>query len=140
MKNTTPLFSACALLAALLPAAVAGAGDAGAVRGLLSASAPAPVPEPAAPEKAGKEWTIMVFMNGKNDLSNFALNDLNEMEQEGSPENVNLVVETGRRAPPAPAHAPFGFPDFPDIPGMAMKARKPVLIWAELTSTLPTPA
>lgn len=82
------------------------------------------VPLPAAPEKAVKEWTIMVFMNGKNDLYNFALNDLNEMEQAGVPADVNLVVEAGRLyIPPAPPPGPgnpWGFPpNFPGFPGMS---------------------
>lgn len=42
------------------------------------------------------EWTVMVFVNGKNNLEKFALSDLNEMEKIGSTQKVNIVVEIGR--------------------------------------------
>ena len=62
-------------------------------RPALSAAAPR------APEAAGgKEWTIMVFLNGKNDLESFALKDMNEMETVGSSDRINIVVELGRMA------------------------------------------
>ncbi|MCR4819681.1 MAG: hypothetical protein K5838_00980 [Elusimicrobiales bacterium] len=44
------------------------------------------------------EWTIMVFVNGKNNLEKFALRDMNEMEMIGSTDKVNIVVELGRMA------------------------------------------
>ena len=44
------------------------------------------------------EWTIMVFVNGKNNLEKFALRDVNEMEMIGSTDKVNIVVELGRMA------------------------------------------
>ncbi|MFA6433228.1 MAG: clostripain-related cysteine peptidase [Elusimicrobiales bacterium] len=53
---------------------------------------PAPVEAPA-PEK---DWTIMVFINGKNNLEKYALRDINEMEMIGSSDRVNVVVEAGR--------------------------------------------
>ena len=46
--------------------------------------------------KSDKEWTIMVFVNGKNNLEPYALKDMNEMEQIGSSDKVNVVVEMGR--------------------------------------------
>ena len=42
------------------------------------------------------EWTIMVFINGKNNLEKFALRDVNEMEMVGSTDKVNVVVQLGR--------------------------------------------
>ena len=42
------------------------------------------------------EWTIMVFLNGKNNLEKFALRDVNEMEMIGSTDKVNVVVQIGR--------------------------------------------
>ena len=49
--------------------------------------------------RAGQaEWTIMVFVNGKNNLEKFALRDVNEMEMIGSTDKVNVVVELGRMA------------------------------------------
>ena len=44
------------------------------------------------------EWTIMVFVNGKNNLEKFALRDVNEMEMIGSTDKVNIVVQLGRMA------------------------------------------
>lgn len=41
-------------------------------------------------------WTIMVFINAKNNLEQFGLKDVNEMEMVGSNEKVNVVVELGR--------------------------------------------
>lgn len=46
--------------------------------------------------KGPAEWTIMVFVNGKNNLEPFALKDMNEMEQVGSSAKLNIVVEAGR--------------------------------------------
>ncbi len=46
--------------------------------------------------KAQKEWTVMVFLNAKNDLERFGIKDMNEMEMVGSSDMVNIVVEMGR--------------------------------------------
>jgi hypothetical protein len=64
----------------------------------LSVPVAAPVEDKAVSHKADKEWTIMVFVNGKNNLEQFALKDMNEMEMIGSTDKVNIVVETGRIA------------------------------------------
>lgn len=56
----------------------------------------AAVPSPAA--AGGAEWTVMVYVNAKNDLEYFGLADLNEMERAGSSEKVNVVAELGRLA------------------------------------------
>ena len=45
-----------------------------------------------------KDWTIMVFLNGKNNLEGAALKDMNEMEAVGSSDRVNIVTELGRMA------------------------------------------
>ncbi|MCG2726339.1 MAG: clostripain-related cysteine peptidase [Elusimicrobia bacterium] len=47
-------------------------------------------------EWAIKEWTIMVFVNAKNNLEEYGLKDVNEMEMVGSSDKVNIVVEMGR--------------------------------------------
>gem|GEM_PF-5637235 len=39
----------------------------------------------------------MVFMNGKNNLEEMALFNLNDMERVGSTDKVNIIAETGRR-------------------------------------------
>ncbi|MEK7690151.1 MAG: clostripain-related cysteine peptidase, partial [Bdellovibrionota bacterium] len=40
-----------------------------------------------------KEWTLLVFMNGNNNLDDFGAYDLNEMEKVGSTDQVNVVVQ-----------------------------------------------
>jgi hypothetical protein len=62
----------------------------------LSVPAAAPVEEKGLFSE--KEWTVMVFVNGKNNLEKYALKDMNEMEQIGSSDKVNVVVEIGRIA------------------------------------------
>jgi len=42
-----------------------------------------------------KDWTVMVFINGKNNLAPAALQDVNEMEMIGSTSRVNVVAEVG---------------------------------------------
>ncbi|MBU2574980.1 MAG: hypothetical protein KKH28_12975, partial [Elusimicrobia bacterium] len=72
----------------------------------LAAGLPAPEPDRVSkPDtKVEKEWTIMVFMNAKNDLAEshflglvgkWAEKDLKEMEKIGSTEKTNVVVELG---------------------------------------------
>ncbi len=46
------------------------------------------------PSSSLDEWTIMVYMNGDNQLQSAALEDINEMEAvPGLPDNVNVVVQ-----------------------------------------------
>lgn len=42
------------------------------------------------------KWTIMVYVNSKNNLEEFGLKDMNEMEMVGSTGKVNVVTEVGR--------------------------------------------
>ncbi len=46
--------------------------------------------------KTTKEWTIMVYLNAKNDLERFGIIDMNEMEKVGSNNYFNIVVQFGR--------------------------------------------
>lgn len=39
------------------------------------------------------DWTIMIYMNGDNDLEKFAFEDLRELEAVGSTDNVNVIVQ-----------------------------------------------
>ncbi|MBU2572879.1 MAG: hypothetical protein KKH28_02225 [Elusimicrobia bacterium] len=48
--------------------------------------------------KAAKKWTVMVFVNAKNNLESYGLKDVNEMEMVGSDADVNIVAELGRIA------------------------------------------
>ncbi len=106
---TRRITAAFAFILSLSPAAFAqvdfdrGTGD---LKAALSGidtpqvSAPAPEkgwfshedPKPLAP----KEWTVMVYMNGKNDLEVAGLYNLNKMETVGSNASLNIVTETGR--------------------------------------------
>ena len=51
---------------------------------------------PAVGKKALKKWTVMVFVNAKNNLESYGLSDVNEMEMIGSSDKVNIVAELGR--------------------------------------------
>lgn len=62
-----------------------------------TASAPALAESVSAAAKAApKEWTVMVFINGKNDLELAGLYNVNQMEKIGSTSKMNIVVEQGR--------------------------------------------
>jgi hypothetical protein len=45
---------------------------------------------------AGHEWTVMVYMNGKNNLEPDAIANFLQMSEVGSSDAVNVVVEFGR--------------------------------------------
>ncbi|MDZ4676855.1 MAG: clostripain-related cysteine peptidase [Oligoflexia bacterium] len=42
---------------------------------------------------AEKEWTMLTFMNGHNNLDSYGAKDLNEMETVGSTDKINVVVQ-----------------------------------------------
>lgn len=42
-----------------------------------------------------KEWTLLVFVNGHNNLSRFAEMNIKDMEKIGSTDDMNIVVEWG---------------------------------------------
>lgn len=44
------------------------------------------------------DWTVMVFLNGDNDLEEWALDDMNEMESVGSTDRVNVIAQLDRSA------------------------------------------
>ncbi|OGS07539.1 MAG: hypothetical protein A2270_09750 [Elusimicrobia bacterium RIFOXYA12_FULL_51_18] len=77
----------------------------GSIYDMMSAGA---VPLPAGPAVAAakdgtgaaavKKWTVMVFINGKNNLEIAGLYNVNQMEKVGSTKNMNVVVEMGRMA------------------------------------------
>lgn len=54
---------------------------------------PVPVPGVSA---AVSEWTVMYFINGKNNLESSALMDMNQLELAGSDDRVKILVELGR--------------------------------------------
>jgi len=49
-----------------------------------------------AQDSAKKEWTVMVYMNAKNNLEPFALANFHSMAAVGSNAKVNVVTEMGR--------------------------------------------
>ncbi len=57
-----------------------------------AAAAQAPAPS----RKQQREWTVMVYMNGKSNIEPFALADLNRFETLGSTDKVAIVAEIGR--------------------------------------------
>jgi len=67
--------------------------------GSVPVSAPAPVesaaPAPAKTAVPEREWLVMVFINGRNNLAPDAVKDVNEMEMVGSTDKVAVTVEMG---------------------------------------------
>lgn len=70
--------------------------------GLSAASVAVPAPVPAVSAKAAahaapaeREWLVMVFLNGRNDLAPSAIKDINEMEMVGSNDKVAITAELG---------------------------------------------
>ncbi len=96
--NISKLLLASAFLTA--PAAAQDFDSLPSVKDIVSQAKAAEVsaPLPALPPdtRAAKEWTIMVFMNGKNNLSDYVIKDMNEMEKYGPSENINLVTQAAR--------------------------------------------
>ena len=61
---------------------------------LAFAAAPAYADENTEPGRpALKEWTILVFLNGHNDLDSYGAMNVNAMERVGSSPGVNIVVQ-----------------------------------------------
>ncbi len=61
---------------------------------------PAPVPAAAASGAASrqpKDWTLMIYVDGKNSLESAIFKNVNQMEQVGSTDKVNVVVEIGHK-------------------------------------------
>lgn len=56
----------------------------------------AAIASPETPRPPLREWTVMVYMNGKSNIEPFALADLNRFETVGSSEKVAIVAEIGR--------------------------------------------
>ena len=64
---------------------------------------PAPVPVPvdmtppaaAVPAAVEREWLVIVFLNGRNNLAQGAIEDVNEMELAGSTDKVAVTAELG---------------------------------------------
>lgn len=70
-------------------------------------------PKAAAFKEGEREWTIMVFMNGKNDLQNSTVADINRMEEVGSTPRISVTAEVGRSTP-VPKNVSSGKPVYPE--------------------------
>jgi len=67
-------------------------------KGLFDWFAPKPAPvKPSAGPLAVKDWSLIIYMNGKNNVEKFALKDVDEMEKVGTTDRVNVVVELGSK-------------------------------------------
>ncbi len=87
--------AAAAALGMLLFSGAASAFD---LPGLTAADISATSRAPAAgrPAPQERDWTVMVYLNAKNNLEEAGLKDLNEMESAGSTAKVAIVAELGR--------------------------------------------
>jgi len=94
MKSLSTLALSLSLFAPCLPAAAFDTGLDAFISGLEGITVP-PATVTAVKAPAMAEWTVMVFVNGKNDLASFGKADLNEMEEAGSTSRVNVVAELG---------------------------------------------
>ncbi|MDA8244430.1 MAG: clostripain-related cysteine peptidase [Elusimicrobia bacterium] len=81
------------LLSALM---ITAAGAAPALDSLPLAPQQPAVQAPAPQAAPAREWTVMVYMNGKSNIEPFALTDLNRFETVGSTDKVAIVAEIGR--------------------------------------------
>ncbi|MEW5951807.1 MAG: clostripain-related cysteine peptidase [Elusimicrobiota bacterium] len=66
-----------------------------------------PTPKLNTDKSAQKELTIMIFMNGKNNLADYVLKDINEMEVYGPRIDMNIVVQAGRINYTPPSYDPY---------------------------------
>jgi len=73
-----------------------GSGENGIKEAIVSTEVPVPTVDKAHSSKVQKEWTVMVYLNAKNNLEPFGISDMNEMEMVGSNDNLNIVVQFGR--------------------------------------------
>src|ERR1700722_6461085 len=55
---------------------------------------PRPHPDPS-PSQDIKDWTVLVYANGENNLDPDLRKHLQSLEQHGSPENVSVLVREG---------------------------------------------
>jgi len=79
-----------------IPAGLANIKAAGSVPPAAVPVPAAAIPAaPAAPAAGEREWLVLVFINGRNNLAPAALADVNEMEMVGSTNTVAVTVELG---------------------------------------------
>ncbi|MFA6003007.1 MAG: clostripain-related cysteine peptidase [Elusimicrobiota bacterium] len=104
LKKCLAVAAMCALLVSARPLAAEKIDlDQGLdLKGVLESLQAETAPTPAVSALEGRipipEWTVMVYVNAKNNLEQFGLADVNEMEEVGSTDKVKIVVELGRIA------------------------------------------
>lgn len=89
MNNLRKNRSLCAVTMAAALLLHAGCSSMGAPAGASAATGARQTIAPA-------EWTIMVYLNGDNNLEPFAVQDFAEMARVGSTEKVNIIVQFDR--------------------------------------------
>ncbi|MDD5627825.1 MAG: clostripain-related cysteine peptidase [Elusimicrobia bacterium] len=66
------------------------------VKAIVQSLQAQPMQAARAPQAGVAEWTVMVYVNAKNNLESYGLTDVNEMEKVGSTDQVKIAVEFGR--------------------------------------------
>ena len=89
-----PAADAAGLRAAVTAAEQLGLNDEPAAQFVVPKPVPAPRAGTTRPAPV-KEWTVMVFMNGNNDLMPYVSYDLGQISSAGTTAAVNMVVEMG---------------------------------------------
>lgn len=64
--------------------------------GISTPDGPAPTRVPAAADVPAARWTILVYLDGDNNLESDALDDFREMAAVGSSDEINIVVQLDR--------------------------------------------
>jgi len=101
MFKRSGILAAAVFVASVLPATAAdlyyvGAGDIKAAGALPPDSGIPAATQTGEKTAVPKDWTVMIFMNGKNNLATIGFQDIAEMEKIGSSDKVNIVAEFGR--------------------------------------------
>jgi len=112
-KGIVQLFAAAALCSGQALAQDLDFSSLPSIKDISAMASQLEVPAAKARKAQPKEWTIMVFMNGKNNLADYTAKDMNEMEQLGSSAKINIVVEVGKTAYTPPSD--YDDWDYPDV-------------------------
>jgi len=99
--KTSRIITALFLLSLLAPASFAGTKDfnLNAIREVPAdiriplPQEAQPVPSAAAVSAGEKEWTVIIFINGSNNLSEYFFQDVNTIANFGATKKLNVVLE-----------------------------------------------
>lgn len=98
------LAAVCAQAASAAAFDFVNGGDVAALLARTPAAPKAITPAPAAAplaQQPPRNWTVMVYMSGKNELTFMMRDDLNELEEVGSTPDMNVVAQLGTIGPSA---------------------------------------